>query len=47
MALNHRLPDAQAARSEKRGHMAYRRVACRTRCAAAFDALRRHAAVER
>ena len=44
---NHRLPDAQAARNEKRGHMAYCRVACRARCAAAFDALRRHAAVER
>ena len=41
------LPDAQAARNEKRGHMAYRRVACRARCATAFDALRRHAAVER
>ena len=41
------LPDAQAARNEKRGHMAYCRVACRARCAAAFDALRRHAAVER
>ena len=27
--------------------MAYQRVACRARCAAAFDALRRHAAVER
>lgn len=46
-APNHRLPDAQAARNEKRGHMAYCRVACRARCAAAFDALRRHAAVER
>ena len=41
------LPDAQIVRNEKRGYMAYRRLTCRARCAAAFDALRRHAAVER
>ena len=37
----------KAVRDEKRGYMAYRRLGCRARCAAAFDELRRHAAVER
>ena len=41
------LPCAQAVRNEKRGYMAYRRLGCRARCAAAFDELRRYAAVER
>ena len=41
------LPDAQGVRNEKRGYMAYRRLGCRARCAAVFDELRRHAAVER
>lgn len=41
------LSDAQAARDEKRGHMADRRLAHRTRRAAASDELRHHAAVER
>ena len=41
------LPDAQGVRNEKRDYMAYRRLGCRARCAAAFDELRRHAAVER
>ena len=30
-----------------KAYMAYRRLGCRARCAAAFDELRRHAAVER
>ena len=41
------LPDAQGVRNGKKGYMAYRRLGCRARCAAAFDELRRHAAVER
>ena len=41
------LPDASAARDEKRGHMAYCRMACCAGCASAFDELRHHAAVER
>ena len=41
------LPCAQAARNEKRGYVAYRRLARRARRATAFDELRRHAAVER
>lgn len=38
------LPCAQAARNEKRGYVAYRRLARRARRATAFDELRHHAA---
>lgn len=41
------LPNAQAARDEKRGHMAHCRLARGARCAAASDELRRYAAAAR